>query len=433
MNATIRPFGLSVATFLVFASAALGQGPLTPPGPPGPMFKTLQQIEPRTPISSLPFTITNAGSYYLTTNLTATPGVTDGIMIAAHDVSLDLNGFALVGASNSHNGIAAIGIRTNITIRNGTVRNWTGIGVFMNDAHDGILEKLRVSNNGSSPLDGGIVVHTGFRVIDCTVNDNMGYGIVARYHANISGSTATGNSSYGIFANRATIQGCAANGNRSGIVADRGCTVSSCTATENQGDGILAGPGCTISECTATDNLVNGIVAGSGSAVSDCTAIDNAGDGIVAGAGSSVMGCTARSNEGDGISAAAGSTIRDCTATENTGDGIEVTEDCRVVENTCDGNGYLTGDGAGIRVTGQQNRIDSNLATDNDRGIHVTAIRNFIVRNSVRMSGSNYVIVAGNRIAQIVQPAVNSANITNANTGSTDGFTGVDPWANFSH
>jgi hypothetical protein len=63
----------------------------------------------------------------------------------------------------------------------------------------------------------------------------------------------------------------------------------------------------------------------------------------------------------------------------------------------------------------------------------VEDIRNFIVRNSVRSSGSNYVIAAGNRIAQIVVPAVNAADIPHANSGSTDGFIGVDPWANFSY
>jgi hypothetical protein len=43
--------------------SAFGQGPLTPPGPPALTMKTLQQIEPRTPISSVPVTITTSGSY----------------------------------------------------------------------------------------------------------------------------------------------------------------------------------------------------------------------------------------------------------------------------------------------------------------------------------------------------------------------------------
>ena len=45
------------------------QGSLTPPGAPAETMKTLEQVEPRTPVSSLPFTITQSGSYYLTTTL----------------------------------------------------------------------------------------------------------------------------------------------------------------------------------------------------------------------------------------------------------------------------------------------------------------------------------------------------------------------------
>src|SRR5215469_3859729 len=93
-----RKFGTSalaiafVSPFL-FPLSAFGQGPLTPPGSPSPTMKTLSQIEPRTPISSAPFTITNPGSYYLTTNVTVGGG--DAIIIAARGVTLDLKGFTI--------------------------------------------------------------------------------------------------------------------------------------------------------------------------------------------------------------------------------------------------------------------------------------------------------------------------------------------------
>jgi len=45
-------------------------------------MKTLQHVEPRTPISSLPFRVTNSGSYYLTGNLTNTGVSGYGIRIS---------------------------------------------------------------------------------------------------------------------------------------------------------------------------------------------------------------------------------------------------------------------------------------------------------------------------------------------------------------
>ena len=62
---------------------AFAQGSLTPPGSPAPTMKTLAQIEPRTSISSVPFTISVPGSYYLTANLVTT--VSNAIVIAAND------------------------------------------------------------------------------------------------------------------------------------------------------------------------------------------------------------------------------------------------------------------------------------------------------------------------------------------------------------
>ena len=103
-------------------STCLAQGSLTPPGAPAPMMKTLAQIEPRTPISSAPFTITNAGSYYVTTNLTVSSGT--AITIATNGVTLDLNGFSLrsTAASAIGSGISLNSGLRNITLANGFIQ-----------------------------------------------------------------------------------------------------------------------------------------------------------------------------------------------------------------------------------------------------------------------------------------------------------------------
>src|SRR6185503_15533594 len=98
---------------------ASAQGPLTPLAPPGPTMKTLQQVEPRTPISALPFNITNAGAYYLTTNLSGNAGIS----INASNVTVDLNGFSLLGAGNG-TGILVGSAQVGISVRNGGVRRW---------------------------------------------------------------------------------------------------------------------------------------------------------------------------------------------------------------------------------------------------------------------------------------------------------------------
>lgn len=165
------------------------QGSLTPPGAPAPAMKSLAQIEPRTPISTLPITITNSGSYYVVSNLT---GVTtqSGISIGANDVTLDLNGFALIGVTGSQNGVTLAGAFTNIYLFGGTIRNWGGDGISLGSfiGCDPRIEHTRVCNN----LSAGIIIDHGV-VRDCLVLNNGDDGIRAYNNCLIINNYIAGN------------------------------------------------------------------------------------------------------------------------------------------------------------------------------------------------------------------------------------------------
>jgi hypothetical protein len=227
----MKRIALVLLSSLLLHPSSFGQGALTPPGPPGPTMKTLAQIEPRTPISSLPFTITQPGSYYLTTNLTGSVGVTNGITIAASGVTLDLMGFELVGGTGSGIFVSGIvsGSRTNITVCNGTVRNWSSVGLDLVVASFSTVDRVRAVAN----QNGGIYVGVATVVSQCIATGN-----------------GTGTSGHGI------------------STTDRS-VVRDCIATDNRADGISVTAGCLVIGNVASGNgsaplIGNGIRANGG-------------------------------------------------------------------------------------------------------------------------------------------------------------------------
>ena len=255
---------LTVVSAFIILHSAFGQGALTPPGAPAPTMKSLAQIEPRTDVLKLGgdannlFLITNAGSYYLTTNLMGVSGK-NGIKINSGHVTLDLNGFAVLGVPGSGSGIYVIQC-TNVTVLNGTVSGWGGTGVdafTTGNERNLVFEHLTVSANGGYGIKtaGPNVVH------DCRV---LGSSLVGIYDTGglISSCSVLSSGAVGIAANSSTVSRCLVQGSaQSGIYVNApGSQIIGNTCYGNNTSGGAADAGIYINDSSnrVEDNHVTG-------------------------------------------------------------------------------------------------------------------------------------------------------------------------------
>ena len=373
---------LAALCTIMGSASALAQGSLTPPGAPASTMKSLAQIEPRTPISSTPYTISNSGSYYLTTNLTGVSG-SAAIKITASDVTVDLKGFSLVGIPGSDEGFVLSGAVTNVAVFNGTIRNFGYYGISGSTGDSCTFQNLRVLNNANV----GIFTGVAATVKDCVIEGNATYGVIV------------GESSL--------VTGCSVRTNANGVGLGNGSVAIGCSSMYNNGYGIYADSSVTIQNCSVRGNGSLGIAVADGCTVTACSSSLNGSYGVWVANGAG----------------AGGSRISGCSVTENLADGINVPAyGNTIVGNTCSYNG-ATGatNSAGIRVDGSGNRIENNnLVANQNRGLRVTSAGNFIVQNTASGNTVAYDIAGTQTIGPIV-----STTGTISTTNS--------PWANFSY
>ncbi|MGB8681488.1 MAG: NosD domain-containing protein [Candidatus Binatus sp.] len=176
-----------------------------------------------------PYTI-GTGSYRLTGNLTV-PSGTNGINVNAANVTIDLNGFSIIGPLTTLTSATPIGIdafEILVTVENGIV---TGFGTGVEVGGGGIIRNVHVDGNFN-----GIEASNNSVVTGCTANNGNvgGTGIACAATCTISGNTANGDGAGGI-----TCGGDA-------------CVISGNTASDD-GVGIhCKGSGCLISGNTVT-------------------------------------------------------------------------------------------------------------------------------------------------------------------------------------
>ncbi len=188
--------------------------------------------------AGFPITISQPGSYKLTSNLIV-PAGTIGINIAAEGVTLDLNGFSVRAPGtctrNSaslivtclHKDNTSTGIEswsTDTVVRNGSVRGFGGTGVYLRES--GRIEDLQLSHNGGY----GAALSVGHALgVDAELNASDGIRAlagwvtrsVARFNGNsgftamyVQESFAYGNKNYGVEANG--VRGTVMRGNGGG-------------------------------------------------------------------------------------------------------------------------------------------------------------------------------------------------------------------------
>jgi len=182
-----------------------------------------------------PYKIKNSGSYILTSNLTNSKS-TDAIDVTAAQVTIDLNGFEILGPGSSVatvTGINASGL-IDVTVENGAVSEF---GTGINVGSYGIVKNLHADYNGNGISVGNSTVVEGCTANHSTDSASGASGIFCSAGCTISGNTITGNASDGIVCN------------------GFGCLISGNSASANTGIGIVCiGSGCLISGNTILNN-----------------------------------------------------------------------------------------------------------------------------------------------------------------------------------
>lgn len=211
-----------------------------------------------------PVTISAAGSYVLTSNILNPTDDSNGILIQADHVTLDLSGFEISG-----NATAPYGVRMEgnfVEIRDGVVRGFGFAGIaspFSTTGQSSSVIRVRVSGIGGIGGGGiGIFLEKQAMILDCIVVENAGSAIQVGNHSTVRGNLVVG----------------------------------------NEGNGISGGTSMVVTDNVVRDAGTFGISVAAASVVSGNTVSFGTGFGIhVEGRGSVISGNTSHSNQKSGI------------------------------------------------------------------------------------------------------------------------------------
>jgi parallel beta-helix repeat protein len=367
-------------------------GPLNPPvGPIEPTMKTLDSVEPRIVVNGLPgsasaaHVITEPGSYYLTGNVIGFFGGI-GIHILSDDVTLDLNGYSVVGTPGSWIGIYVQNAPTyRVSISNGVIRGWGQAGLFASNSRQSLYTKLRSSDNGGD----GVHVGDGSIVRDVQASGNGGRGIYVLSDAIVESCTASSNA-------------------LAGIETGPTCVVRGVSAHSNGGDGVSVGNASTVLDSYSEANTGaagvgtgNGIRAGTWSVIANCQTGINAAHGVQTDAFTNIRDSLSDGNGSDGFNVAQGARIDGCVSQGNADDGFQFTTGCRLTNNVARDNAY------GFYDTGTANSAtvlrDNTAAVNSNSGFYLVGSGTLVAGNTAYLNGTNFnLTLSDHQVGQII-------------------------------
>ncbi|HMP73909.1 MAG TPA: hypothetical protein PKE55_11665 [Kiritimatiellia bacterium] len=421
-----------------------------------------------------PITITNPGSYKLVRNLSH--GVTP-IVVAASDVTLDLNGFRVVSSGFFPPYGPAIeqqpGYR-NLTVRNGSLLSADSHGLLALGPGT-VVESVSIYGCQRSAMTLG----DGARVIGCIVMSNtlsqssavirLGEGgrlenTVAMGNQMTTGSVVSvGSYSHvdgvvvhdnhfsgvdgvgltvgpGSRVERVAIHGqTAVAGSFRGLSTQGGtgqpgtmlAAVSvysnsaqqTCVGIDAAGPATLRGVLSSYQTSTSA-NPATGIIVRDNAIVSAALTTHNTGNegtGLRVEQGARVTASLATHNSHYGFSGINGAWFETCLAVTNGWRGFTLANNNRVQHSLAAGNGFPApgGQEGGFRTTGNGNVIEYNHSWNNWRGVVVNGANNLVTGNSALQNASgNYILSGGNHVGEVlVQPGPS--------------FSTFNPWINF--
>lgn len=240
--------------------------------------------------AGFPVTITASGSYRLTSNLVVPDENTDGVVVSASFVTVDLNDFVISGpvSCTAPSVVCTPSAGTGSGIRNAAVTN-VGIAV-----HNGGIVGMGL--NGINLGDQSIVS-------DIRARSNRNRGIDVGAASIVRDNLATFNGAIGIFADDGSIVADNAvkyNGS-AGIYTGDGLTIVHNAVYRNDTDGIFTSTGSTVADNVSGANVSDGIVTTLNCSVQRNSMIDNEDHGLrnivgIAGGASAYRDNSIRSN-----------------------------------------------------------------------------------------------------------------------------------------